>query len=184
MVIDVYVDGILVAGDDLTEIDNLKHFLDTAFKIKDLGEIHYFLGLEITKEHSGFLISQHKFIMDMLSEFHCSDVSSVVAPLDPHVKLSAELGDLLCDPSMYRRLVGKLNYLQHTRPDLSYAIQHLSQFMSAPKVPHLDVVLHVLRYLAGTSCLGLRLSAISDFSLQVFLLWMNSESTVEWVLAA
>nr|XP_016452326.1 PREDICTED: uncharacterized mitochondrial protein AtMg00810-like [Nicotiana tabacum] len=109
--------------DNLTEINNLKHFLDSAFKIKDLGEIHYFFVLEITKEHSGFLISQHKFIMVMLSEFHYSDVSSVVAPLDPHVKLYAEFGDILHDRSI--------------------------RFMSTPRVPHLDAALHMFRYLAG-----------------------------------
>lgn len=75
----------------------LNKFLDTALKIKDLGKIYYFLGLEITKEHSFILISQHKFIVDLLSKFHGFDVFSVVAPLDPHVKLSAELGDLLPD---------------------------------------------------------------------------------------
>nr|XP_018634031.1 uncharacterized mitochondrial protein AtMg00810-like [Nicotiana tomentosiformis] len=165
-VVVVYVDDILVAGDNLSEITTLKQFLDAEFKIKDLGELYYFLGLEITRKPTGFLVCQHIFIMDLLDEFHFYDVSSVVAPLDPHVKLFVELGELLLDPSLYRRLVGKLNYLQHTRPNLSFTVQHLSQFMSAPRVPHLNVALHVLRYLCGTSTLGLLFSAGSPFSLQ------------------
>nr|XP_033509264.1 uncharacterized protein LOC117274159 [Nicotiana tomentosiformis] len=99
-VVAVYVDDILVAGDNMSEITTLMQFLDVEIKIKDLRELHYFLGLEINRHPNGFLVSQHKFIMDLLSEFHCSDVSSVVAHLEPHVKLSAELSKLLPDPSL------------------------------------------------------------------------------------
>lgn len=162
-VIVVYVDEILAVGDDLAEITSLKYFLDAEFKIKDLGEIHYFLGLEIVRQSSGFFMNQHKFCLDLLSEFNCSVVSPMVAPLDPHLKLSADMGELLLDASLYRRLVGKLNYLQHTNTDLSYIVQHLSQFTSSPRVPYLDVALHVLRHLSGTRTLGLFLSANSDF---------------------
>lgn len=165
-IVAVYVDDILLAGDDLFEISALKQFLDAQFRIKDLGEIYYFLGLEIVKQPQGFLISRHKFTLDLLTEFKCSAVSSIVSPLDPHVKLSAESGALIPDPSVYRKLVGKLNFLQHTRPDISFTIQHLSQFMSAPRVPHLEAGYHVLRYLAGTSELGIFLNNSADFSLK------------------
>lgn len=114
--VDVYVDDVLIAGDNVSEINALKQFLDDQFKMKDLGEIHYFLGLEVVRNSDGFLVSQHKFVLDLLSEFKCSNVSSVVSPLDPHVKLSVEVGDLLTDPSLYRQLVGKLNFLKYTRP--------------------------------------------------------------------
>ncbi|XP_019255297.1 PREDICTED: uncharacterized protein LOC109233898 [Nicotiana attenuata] len=164
----VYVDDILITGDDLLEITTLKSFLDNQFKIKDLDEIHYFLGLEVLKQSNGFLINQHKFLVDLLSEFHCSAVSPVVSPLDPHSKLSTDVGDLLSDPSGYRRLVGKLNFLQHTRPDISFTVQYLSQFMSAPMIPHLDAAYHVLRYLTGTPTLGLLLSSSSDLTLHGF----------------
>lgn len=96
----VYIDDKLVTGDDLSEILILKSFLDDQFKIKDLGEIHYFLGLEVLKQSNGFLINQHKFLVDILSEFHCLAVSLVVSPLDPHSKLSADVGDLLPDLSL------------------------------------------------------------------------------------
>lgn len=125
-VVVVYVDDILVSGDILYEIDALKFFLDAQFKIKDLGEIHYFLGLEVVKQSSGFLINQHKFLQDLLLEFHCSDVTPMVSPIDPHIKLSSEVWYLLSDPSLYRRFVGKLNFLQHTRLDISFTVQHLS----------------------------------------------------------
>lgn len=149
------MDDILSAGDDVSELNNLKAFLDAQFKIKDLGEVHYFLGLEIVKLTQGYLISQHKFALDLLSDFQCSTVTLVVAPLDSHVKLSAEVGDLLPDPSIYRKLAGiKLNYLQHTRLDLSYNVQHLSHYMTAPRVSHLEATYHILRYVAGNLIVG------------------------------
>lgn len=149
----------------MCETNALKQFMDDKFKIKDLGEIHYFLGLEIVNHPDSFLVNQHKFTLDLLSEYKCSVVTPVVSPLDPHVKISVESGDLLSDPSIYRKLVGKLNFLQHTRPDISFTIQHLSQFMYALRVPHLEAAYHVLRYLAGTSSMGLLLNNASEFSL-------------------
>lgn len=103
--------------------------------------------------------------MDLLSEFHCLHVSYVVYPLDIHSKLAAYSGDLLPDPSLYRKLIGKLNYLQHNRPDIYYSVHHLSQFMSKPRVPHFEAGLHVLRYLVGTSELGLLFNDSSSFEL-------------------
>lgn len=80
----------------------------------------------MNKVSQGYLVSQQKFISDLLSEFHCSSVTPVVSPLDPHLKLSADVGTPLTDPSIYKKLIGKLKFLQHTRPDLSLTEQHLS----------------------------------------------------------
>ncbi|OIT38561.1 putative mitochondrial protein, partial [Nicotiana attenuata] len=92
--------------------------------------------------------------------------SPVVSPLELNVKLKADDGDLLPNPEMYRSLVGKFNFLTHTRPDLSFAVQHLSQFLQAPRLPHLNVALHLLRHLKGTSDHGILLNNSSDFTLQ------------------
>ncbi|XP_070057831.1 uncharacterized protein [Nicotiana tomentosiformis] len=119
-VLAVYVDDILLAGDDVSELYNVKDFLDAQFKIKDLGSIHYFLCMEITKVDTGFLMTQHKFTSDLLPEFPCQNFFSVVTPLDGSVKLSTDMGEPLSDPSTYRRIVGKLNFLQHTRPHIAY----------------------------------------------------------------
>ncbi|XP_075087861.1 uncharacterized protein LOC142169839 [Nicotiana tabacum] len=120
------VDDILLAGDDLTKMNSLKSFLDDQFKIKDLGSVHYFLGLEITKTPQGYVMSQLKYTTNLLAEFNCHNFTSVVTPLDPYVKLTLDMGDPLPDPSVYRRLIGKLNFLQYSRPDISFSVQHLS----------------------------------------------------------
>nr|XP_016462998.1 PREDICTED: uncharacterized mitochondrial protein AtMg00810-like [Nicotiana tabacum] len=103
------------------------------FKIKDLGHVHYFLGLEVSATPEGFLICQQKFTSDLLAEFNCHHFTPVVTPLDPLVKLCTDMGAPFFDPSTYRRLVGKLNVLQHTWTDIAFSVQHLSQFLQHPQ---------------------------------------------------
>ncbi|XP_019242575.1 PREDICTED: uncharacterized protein LOC109222711, partial [Nicotiana attenuata] len=168
VVLAVYVDDIILTGTDSTEISALKSFLHQQFWIKDLGSLSYFLGIEVLYSSTGVLLHQKKFIADMLSEFHCSDVSSVLCPLDMNVKLKANEGDPLLKTELYRSLIGKLNFLTHTRPDISYAVQHLSQFMQSPCLPHMSAGLLLLRYLKGTSEHGIFFNASPDLSISAF----------------
>nr|XP_016502671.1 PREDICTED: uncharacterized mitochondrial protein AtMg00810-like [Nicotiana tabacum] len=164
----VYVADILLAGDNGQEIAHLKAFLDQQFKIKDLGSIHYFLGLEVSLVECGYVVHQHKYTTDLLSEFHCLDTKPVTTPLDPQNKLHIDSGDPISDPSTYKSLIGKLNFFQHTRPNISFSVQHLSQFLVSPKVPHMLDALHVLRYLANDPTRGILLSSSSDFTLKAY----------------
>ena len=91
----VYVDDILLTGNDEAEMTSLKHSLNKTFKIKDLGYAHYFLGLEILQSGQGLLMTQRKFTLDLLKEFACPHSSSVICPLDYSVKLSPDEGDLV-----------------------------------------------------------------------------------------
>ena len=120
MFLGVYVDDIILTGTDSEEIVSLKNFLHDQFKIKDLGRLHYFLGLEILYKDDGVIISQRKFVHDLLKEFHCDNLTPMISPLDPNAKLKAHEGKLLSDPTLYRKLVGKLNFLTHTRLDIAY----------------------------------------------------------------
>ena len=116
------MDVVILTGTDSAEIDSLKRFLYDKFKIKDLGRLHYFLGLEVLYKQDGVLISQRKFALDLLKEFDCLHCLSSSSPLDPTVKLKAKEGPVLSDPTFYRKLVGKLNFLTNTRLDISYAV--------------------------------------------------------------
>ena len=164
----VYVDDVILTGDDETEILALKQHLDKVFKIKDLGLVHYFLGIEVLHVDQGLLLTQRKFARELLQEFDCLDCTPVSCPLDITCKLSATEGDFFDNPSLYRKGVGKLNFLTNTRPDLAFAVQHLSQFMQAPRVPHYNALLHVLRYIKGQPDLGVLLDNNADYTLQAY----------------
>nr|XP_016515974.1 PREDICTED: uncharacterized mitochondrial protein AtMg00810-like [Nicotiana tabacum] len=150
-----YMDYIILTGTNSAEISSLKSFLDAQFKIKDLGSLSYFLGIEVLYSDSGVLLHQKKFGHYLLLEFHCSDIASVVCPLPLNAKLKAKEDTHLPKPEVYRSLVGNLNFLTNTRPDITFVVQHLSQFMQSPCLPHLEAALHLLKYLQGTADFGI-----------------------------
>jgi len=98
-------------------------------------------------KEDGVIISQRKFALNLLKEYDCLEHKTCSSPLDPNVKLKAKEGAELQDPTYYRKLVGKLNFLTNTRLDIAYGVQHLSQFVQKPREPHLRAAFHLLRYL-------------------------------------
>jgi len=124
--------------------------------------------MEILPITGGLVLTQRKFAKELLAEFGDPEATSVVCPLDSTHKLAADQGDFFENPSLYRKIVGKLNFLTNTRPDLAFAFQHLSQFMQHPRVPHFQAVQHVLRYLKGQPDLGILLSKDSQFTLEAY----------------
>ncbi|KAK2974028.1 hypothetical protein RJ640_011393, partial [Escallonia rubra] len=109
-------------GDDCTGITSLKKFLQTKFHTKDLGQLKYFLGIEVTRSKKGIFLSQRKYVLDLLVETGKAGAKPCNTPMNPSVHLTKDDDDRLDDPEKYRRLVGKLNYLIVTRPDIAYAV--------------------------------------------------------------
>ncbi|RVX13204.1 Retrovirus-related Pol polyprotein from transposon RE1 [Vitis vinifera] len=151
----VYVDDIIITGIDYSLITKLQQLLHTTFHIKDLGQLTYFLGLEVHHWASGIFVNQHKYIQDLITLAGLEDTSSVDTPIEVNVKYRKDEGDLLDDPTLYRRLVGSLIYLTTTQPDISYVVHQVSQFMTSPRHLHLAVVRCIIRYLRGSPTHGL-----------------------------
>lgn len=168
MAVLVYVDDIIIASscDRATEL--LKSALQASFKLRDLGQLRYFLGLEIARSSAGITLCQRKYILDLLTETGLLGCKPVSIPMDPSIKLSTEDGDLLENAVQYRRLVGKLLYLTFTRPDITFAVHKLCQFTASPRAPHLHAAYKVLHYLKGTVGQGLFYSSTSDMKLSAF----------------
>nr|GFB38132.1 retrovirus-related Pol polyprotein from transposon TNT 1-94 [Tanacetum cinerariifolium] len=151
----VYVDDVLITGNSEEEIINLKHALDKKFTIKDLGLAKYFLGIELCCTPTGTHLNQRKYIVDLLYDVGLTAAKPAEFLLPTELKISLEKGTPLKDLSSYKRLVRRLLYLTMTMLDISYAVQHLSQFVSAPTDPHMQAAMHLLRYLKGTTSKGL-----------------------------
>ena len=113
----VYVDDILIASDNKQAMDELKVLLDQQFKLKDLGDLKFFLGLEMARTASGISLCQRKYILDLLNNAGMIGCKPAKIPMDPNIKLRKYEGKALQDPSSYRRLIGRLLYLTITRLD-------------------------------------------------------------------
>jgi hypothetical protein len=123
-------------------------------EVKDLGQLRYFLGIEIARSPKGIVLSQRKYVLDLLSETGMLGCRPASTPIDPNHKLCPESGDPV-NKERYQRLVGRLIYLCHTRPDISYAVSVVSRYMHDPRSGHLEAVKRILRYLKGSPGKGL-----------------------------
>ncbi|KAL5553717.1 hypothetical protein UlMin_041118 [Ulmus minor] len=151
----IYVDDMVVTGDDHDEIDCLQRHLTSEFEMKQLGDLKYFLGIEVARSKHGIFLSQRKYILDLLTETGMLGCKPVDTPIEQNHKLFHCLDATSTDKGRYQRLVGKLIYLSHTRPDIAYAVCVVSQFMHDPRKPHMDAVERILRYLKSAPGKGL-----------------------------
>ncbi|CAL5358524.1 unnamed protein product [Camellia sinensis] len=164
----VYVDDIVLTGDDVEEVPRLKEYLANEFEIKDLGKLKYFLGIEVARSKDGIFICQRKYVLDLLKETGMLGSKACDTPLEPGLKLSEDEGGEPVDRGRYQRLVGKLIYLSHSRPDIAIAVSMVSQFMHAPRATHLEAVMRILRYLKSSPGKGLYFSKHSHLNVEAY----------------
>lgn len=164
----VYVDDVLVASPSLELIEGLKKYLHQIFTIKDLGEAKYFLGMEIVRGPAGTSLNQRKYILDILSSAGMVGCKSVSTPFPAGLTLRKKSSEFFDDPEKYRRVVGQLLYLNLTRPDISYVVQQLSQFMATPCTDHWAAAVHVLKYLKGNPSLGLFYPTLASLQIRAY----------------
>ncbi|RVW95017.1 Retrovirus-related Pol polyprotein from transposon TNT 1-94 [Vitis vinifera] len=167
-IIIIYVDDIILTGDHEEKIDLLKKLLTKEFEIKDLGNLKYFLGMEIARSKKGIAVSQRKYVLDLLNETGMLGCKPAETPMDTTVKLEESDGSAPVDKGRYQRLVGKLIYLSHTRPDIGFSVSVVSQFMNNPTEKHMTVVIRILRYLKMTPGKGLFFQRTTKKELEIF----------------
>jgi len=154
----VYVDDIILASNDTSACQSFKVYLNACFRIKDLGQLKYFLRLEVAHGPQGLFLCQWKYALEIVEECGLLGGKPATSPLEENHNLPLALGDFFDDLTQYRRLIGRLIYLS---PE-SYAVHVLSQFMQAPCVEHFQAACRVLRYIKGSLGLGILLRANSD----------------------
>jgi histone deacetylase 1/2 len=148
----VYVDDIILVSSSSTASDRLIHQLRQSFALKDLGTLHYFLGIEVQHSPGRLLLSQRKYASELLRRAGLSKSAPVSTPMMSSDKLSATDGTLLSseESTRYRGIVGGLQYLTMTRPDLSFVLNKVCQYILAPCCTHWAAVKRILRYVQGT----------------------------------
>lgn len=144
-----------MTGDFAEEVDSLKGVLATEFEIKDLGPLKYFLGMEVARSKKGIFLCQRKYVLDLLEETGMLGCKPADTPMEPHYKIGSREDSPPVDTGRYQRLVGKLIYLSHTRPDIAFPVSVVSQFMNKPNEEHMDAVYRILRYLKMTPGKGI-----------------------------
>jgi hypothetical protein len=166
LIVSIYVDDILITGANDERIEVFKQDMLKEFEMSDLGEMHYFLGMEIKQKKDGIFLDQRRYASNLLQHFKMERSKSVNTPLIVNQKMSKEDGEPLRDATTYRSMVGSLMYLTLTRPDITYATSLLSRFMTSPRTTHLAAAKRVLRYLKGTIDEGLWFKKESPSALQ------------------
>ncbi|XP_019197946.1 PREDICTED: uncharacterized protein LOC109191750 [Ipomoea nil] len=163
----VYVDDILIMDSDSDRVTTLIDKLALELKVRDMGVPSFFLGIEIVLLSGGMLLSQQRYMKDILKRAGMVDCKPVITPVSS-VKITDDVAVPYADPTQYRSLAGALQYLTVTRPDLSYDVNLLCQHMHAPTTTDWVSLKRVMRYVKGTLNLGLRISRSTSMDIHAY----------------
>lgn len=170
----VYVDDIILTSSSSSYLQHLIDTLHKEFALKDLGELSIFLGVEVKRTTDGLFLSQHRYIEDLLQRVNMQGAKPVSTPFTTSTELNPHDGVPLKNPTEYWSLVGGLQYLLITRPELAFSVNKVCQFMQHPTDKHLLLVKRILRYLQGTSSYGLTPRPSSNLKLS-FQAYMDAD---------
>ena len=155
LVVVVYVDDLLVTESSLTSINDFKKDMASKFEMSDLGMLTYYLGVEVHQFDGGIALKQNTYALKSLEDSGMSECNLTHVPMEFNLKLSKSQEEKSVDESEYRRHIGCLRYMLHTRPDLSFSVGVISRYMQEPNESHGADLKHILRYLRGTFSFGI-----------------------------
>lgn len=161
----LYVDDMILTGNNNGLLDKLLAQLHSGFRMKDLGTVHYFLGVQVLHHEDGLFLNQEKYATDLLTTAGMLDCAPMTTPLP--LKLDKVQGQdhLFSDPSYFRNLAGKLQYLTLTRLDLQFAVNFICQKMHMPSQSDFTLLKRILRYVKGTLAMGIGIKQNTDSTL-------------------
>jgi hypothetical protein len=176
----LYVDDLFLTGEEKL-IAECKKRLVAEFEMKDLGLMHYFLGLEVWQSPKRIFLNQGKYTVEILNRFDMLECKPMNTPMEAKLKLLVDTSTDLIDATLYRQIIGSLMYLTNTRPDICFTMNTLSQFLVEPKRVHLVAAKHAMRYLKGTMDYGLSYDGDHDFTLSGYIdaNWVGSVADIK-----
>ena len=155
LLVQIYVDDIIFGSTDEKLCKKFSEIMSKEYEMSMMGELTFFLGLQIKQTSDGIFISQEKYVNDLLKKFGFSSTSSMKTPMAAPINLDSDLNGTSVDTTTYRGMVGSLMYLTASRPDIMFATCFCARYQSNPKKSHMDAVRRIFRYLKGSPSLGL-----------------------------
>ncbi|GJT01217.1 putative ribonuclease H-like domain-containing protein [Tanacetum coccineum] len=167
LLVQIYVDDIIFGSTKKELCDEFEKLMKDKFQMSSMGELTFFLGLQVQQKKKGIFISQDKYVHEILRKFNYSDVKSASTPTDLEKPLVQDGDAADVDEHLYRSMIGSLMYLTASRPDIMFAVCACARFQVSPKSSHLLTVKRIFRYLKGKPTLGL---------------WYSKDSLLEYML--
>ncbi|MCH80374.1 copia-type polyprotein, partial [Trifolium medium] len=174
LIVSIYVDDLIYTGSNKQMITNFKESMQRKFAMTDLGKMRYFLGIEVSQTNEGIFIHQLKYATELLARFGMDNCNTVCSPIVTGCKLVKNEGGKASDAKVYKQMVGSLMYLLATRPDLAFSVCLVARFMERPTEMHVAAIKRIMRYLKGTTGLGIMYKREDSEALQLKA-WSDSD---------
>ncbi|GJX48896.1 retrovirus-related pol polyprotein from transposon TNT 1-94 [Tanacetum coccineum] len=168
MLVQVYVDDIIFGSTKRSWCDEFEALMKSRFQMSSMGELTFFLGLQVKQKEDGIFISQDKYVAEILKKFDFASVKTASTPIETHKPLVKDEEAADVDVHLYRSMIGSLMYLTASRPDIMFVVCACSRFQVTPKTSHLHAVKRIFRYLKGKPKLGLWYPRESSFDLVAY----------------
>jgi len=146
----LYVDDLLVTGNNINNMKKFKQLMMNEFEITDLGELSYFLGMEFIRTKKGIILHQRKYVREVLKMFRMLEFNPAASPIEANLKLEKGGEEEKVDATLFKQIVGSLRYLSNSRPDIGFSVGLVSRYMDDPKISHMKAARRILKYLNGT----------------------------------
>ncbi|GJQ89838.1 putative ribonuclease H-like domain-containing protein [Tanacetum coccineum] len=168
MLVQVYVDDIIFGSTKRSWCDEFEALMKSRFQMSSMGELTFFLGLQVKQKEDGIFISQDKYVAEILKKFDFVSVKTASTPIETQKSLTKDEEAADVDVHLYRSMIGSLMFLTISRPDIMFAVCACSRFQVTPKTSYLNAVKRIFRYLKGKPKLGLWYPRVSSFDLEAY----------------